>query len=221
MQISFAAFSPIGAGSYLELADAPNAASTLLTNINTKNDDRCFLYCFVASYQNVNMPALYPTSRRWLEKNNCQINVFRQANFSCLLKIPILPRCFSSSIKTLFIFQCNSRYKIIFLHCPYINKFLGWTHNECNVNINTTNYIPVVAHNLTNFESDFIIKALTKIDSENTFSGSLGDYHNMYLTTDVILLASVFEAFCEVCYQTYGLDCACYFTASNLSGAPF
>ena len=55
-------------------------------------------------------------------------------------------------------------------HCPYINKFLGWTHNECNVNINTTNYIPVVAHNLTIFESDFIIKALTKIDSQNNFS---------------------------------------------------
>ena len=32
--------------------------------------------------------------------------------------------------------------------------------------------------------------------------GSLGDYHDLYLTTDVLLLASVFEAFCEVCYQT-------------------
>ena len=47
--------------------------------------------------------------------------------------------------------------------------------------------------------------------------GSLGDYHDLYLTTDVLLPASVFEAFREVCYQTYGLDCACYFTASNLS----
>ena len=32
---------------------------------------------------------------------------------------------------------------------------------------------------------------------------------------------SVFEAFREVCYETYGLDCACYFTASNLSGDAF
>ena len=38
---------------------------------------------------------------------------------------------------------------------------------------------------------------------------------------DVLLLASVFEAFHEVCCQTYGLDCACYFTASNLSGDAF
>ena len=69
LQISFAAFSPIRAGSYLELPDALSAASTLLTNINTKDDDRCFLYCFVAAYHNENEPALYPTSRRWLEKN--------------------------------------------------------------------------------------------------------------------------------------------------------
>ena len=48
--------------------------------------------------------------------------------------------------------------------------------------------------------------------------GSLGDYYDLYLTTDVLLLASVFEAFRKVCYQTYGLDCACYFTASNFSG---
>ena len=40
LQICFAAFSPIRAGSYLELSDALSAASTLLTNINTKDDNR-------------------------------------------------------------------------------------------------------------------------------------------------------------------------------------
>ena len=50
---------------------------------------------------------------------------------------------------------------------------------------------------------------------------TLGDYHDVYLATDVLLLASVFKAFPEVCYETYGLDCACYFTASNLSGDAF
>ena len=69
LQISFAAFSPIRAGSYLELPDALSAASTLITNINTKDDDRCFIYCFVAAYHNVNEPSLYLTSRSWLEKN--------------------------------------------------------------------------------------------------------------------------------------------------------
>ena len=73
LQISFAAFSPKRAGSYLVLPDALSAASTLLTIINKKDDDRCFLYCFVAACHNVNEPALYPISRRWLEKNKVSI----------------------------------------------------------------------------------------------------------------------------------------------------
>ena len=73
MQISFAGFSPLRAGSYFELPDALSAASTLLTNINTKDDDRCFLYCFVAAYHNVkDEPALYPISRWWLRKTKSQ-----------------------------------------------------------------------------------------------------------------------------------------------------
>ena len=47
---------------------------------------------------------------------------------------------------------------------------------------------------------------------------SLGEFHDVYLATGVLLLASEFEAFREVCYQTCELDCACCFTASNLSG---
>ena len=212
--------------------------------------------------------------------------------------------------------------QVVLDHCHYTNKFLGWAHNECNVNRKTTNYIPVIAQNLSNYNLQFIIEALAKIKKlyenlrfinsyrfilaslaklvdnlpnekffllENYFEklghspekvsmlkkkghypysyfnsfeklreirlplgamwkngltggdvsvsrseynhalkvftelkcGYLGDYHDLYLTTDVLLLASVFEAFREVCYQTHGLDCACYFTASNISGDAF
>ena len=52
----------------------------------------------------------------------------------------------------------------------YNNKFLGWAYIECNINRKTTIYIPVVAHNLSNYDLYFIIKALAKSDSENTFS---------------------------------------------------
>ena len=47
---------------------------------------------------------------------------------------------------------------------------------------------------------------------------NIGDYYNLYLTTDVFLLAAVVLCFRKVCYDTYGLDCCQYFTASNLSG---
>ena len=50
---------------------------------------------------------------------------------------------------------------------------------------------------------------------------SIGDYHDLYLSIDVLLLASVFEAFRSVCYETYRVDCAHYYTASNLAGDVF
>ena len=50
---------------------------------------------------------------------------------------------------------------------------------------------------------------------------TLGHYHDLYLHTDVLILASVFEEFRKVCYATYGLDCAHFYTASNLSGEAF
>ena len=50
---------------------------------------------------------------------------------------------------------------------------------------------------------------------------TLGEYSDLYLTTDTLILACVFEEFRRVCYETYKLDCAQYFTASNLSGDVF
>ena len=50
---------------------------------------------------------------------------------------------------------------------------------------------------------------------------NLGDYHDLYLKTDTLLLACVFEEFRSLCYKTYGLDSAHYFTCSHLSGDAF
>ena len=49
----------------------------------------------------------------------------------------------------------------------------------------------------------------------------LGDYHDLYLKTDTLLLACVGEEFRSVCYKTYGLDSAHYYTCSHLSGDAF
>ena len=45
----------------------------------------------------------------------------------------------------------------------------------------------------------------------------MGDYHVLYLTTDVLLLADVFEKFIDTCLQYYGLDHCHYFSCPGLS----
>ena len=50
---------------------------------------------------------------------------------------------------------------------------------------------------------------------------TLGDYHDVYLISDTLLLACVFEAFRKMTFSTYGLDSAHFFTCSNLSGDAF
>ena len=46
---------------------------------------------------------------------------------------------------------------------------------------------------------------------------NLGDYHDLYVTTDVLLLADVFENFRKLCMDKYGLDSAHYCSSPGLS----
>ena len=46
---------------------------------------------------------------------------------------------------------------------------------------------------------------------------TMGDYHDLYLKVDVLLLADVFEDFINTCFEYYGLDTCHYFTSTGLS----
>ena len=48
---------------------------------------------------------------------------------------------------------------------------------------------------------------------------NLKDFLELYLPGDVLQLACWFEELRTVCYETYGLDCVQFYTASNLSGS--
>ena len=45
----------------------------------------------------------------------------------------------------------------------------------------------------------------------------LGDYRDLYLKTDVLLWADVFEKFINTCLEYYGLDPCHYFSSPGLS----
>ena len=46
---------------------------------------------------------------------------------------------------------------------------------------------------------------------------NLGQYHDLYLRTDVLLLTDVSENFRDLCLEYYGLDPAHYFTLPNFA----
>ena len=46
---------------------------------------------------------------------------------------------------------------------------------------------------------------------------NMGEYHDLYLRTDVVLLANVFESFKRVCLENYGLDPSHFYTVPGLA----
>ena len=46
---------------------------------------------------------------------------------------------------------------------------------------------------------------------------NLGQYHDLYLKTDVLLLSDVFEKFISVCLKDYGLDPCHHFSSARRS----
>ena len=70
------------------------------------------------------------------------------------------------------------------------------------------------------FYSKLVMAEVNEVDYEHTHRiwaefgiNNLGQYHDLYLKTDVILLANVFEAFRKVCLNNYGLDPAHFYMA--------
>ena len=56
------------------------------------------------------------------------------------------------------------------------------------------------------------------VDIWNVFKiNTMGDYHELYLKTDVLLLADVFEKFINTCFDYYELDPCHDFSSSGLS----
>ena len=74
------------------------------------------------------------------------------------------------------------------------------------------------------FFSSLKDRYISKKDYFNTINvwnvfkmNTMGDYHDLYLKTDVLLLADMFEKFIKTCLDYYGLDPCHYFSSPGLS----
>ena len=90
-----------------------------------------------------------------------------------------------------------------------------YDYMDCSEKFNETHLPPVEC-----FYSELNGKHITDADYEhvtlvfNSFNcQTLGDYHDLYLLSDVLLLAGVFENFRHVCLNAYNLD-PCHFYRS-------
>ena len=68
---------------------------------------------------------------------------------------------------------------------------------------------------------DVCISVKDYLKANNTWNvfkiNTMGNYHDLYLKTDVLLLADVFEKFINTCLDYYGLDPCHYFSSPGLS----
>ena len=71
VNINFAKLSPMRAGSYLPLPLGLKKQNFNLVNIQTKTNDICFLFCFIAAYHLKHCPPLYASSQAYRKKTNC------------------------------------------------------------------------------------------------------------------------------------------------------
>ena len=74
------------------------------------------------------------------------------------------------------------------------------------------------------FHSNLDMSDISKCDYEHAQKvwkefklKNLGEYHNLYLKTDVLLLSNVFEAFRNTCLEYYKLDPAHFYTSPGLA----
>ena len=51
----------------------------------------------------------------------------------------------------------------------------------------------------------------------NEYCIDMGDYHDLYVQTDTVLLADVFEKFRDKCIEIYGFDPSYFYSAPRLA----
>ena len=136
--------------------------------------------------------------------------------------------------------NCNKNYKLHF-DKDLINRFTS-TYEFCDKD--TNKFISLLRKevdpyeymdswkrsderllpNKEDFDSDLNMEVMTDVDyrhAKRVFKDfnnkNLGDYHDLYVKSDTLLLADVFENFRNICIETYELDPPHFLSAPGLA----
>ena len=103
---------------------------------------------------------------------------------------------------------------LLYKKCVYPYKYMdSWERfSETSLPKKDDFYSKLNDENITNEEYAHVQRVREPFSCKN-----LGDYHDLYVKTDVALLADVFENFSKLCLTQYGLDPAHYYTSPGLS----
>ena len=99
-------------------------------------------------------------------------------------------------------------------HCHYTGKYRGAAHNICNLRYKVTKEIPVVFHNGSTYDYNFIIKELVK-EFEGNFD-CLVENTEKYITFSVPLKKKIENKNLEITYKIKFID-SFRFMSSSLS----
>ena len=105
--------------------------------------------------------------------------------------------------------KSNDSFPITFKY-EYMNNF--YRFKETSLSRKKAFYSSLNDENITDEEYQHALKVWEKFNCKH-----FGDYYDLYVRTDVLLLADVFENFRKTCLKQYGLDPAHYYTGPGLS----
>ena len=64
-------------------------------------------------------------------------------------------------------------------HCHITGKYRGSAHQDCNLNFQLTDKIPVILHNLRGYDSHFIMQQIGQIAKNHTYKNKKGEEQQM------------------------------------------
>jgi hypothetical protein len=93
-----------------------------------------------------------------------------------------------------------------------MNQIRSYDHQLYNITINKLGLSPFD-------DKRYILDdGINSLISQNVqiMVQNLGQYHDLYILTDVLSLADIFENFREICINYYGLDAAQFYTSPGV-----